>query len=84
MKLIFASKAWEDYLYWQKEDKDILNRINDLIKDTRRNPFEGIGKPELLKRDLKKTWSRRINREHRLLYKVHSDALEIVQCRYHY
>ena len=73
MKLIFAEKAWEDYLYWQKTDKKILKRINSLIKDIKREPFAGIGKPEPLKHALSGYWSRRINDEHRIVYKVHQD-----------
>ena len=84
MRLIFAEQAWEDYLYWQKNDKKILNRINLLIKDTKRNPFDGIGKPEPLKHALSGYWSRRINDEHRLVYKQSDDSLMIAQCRYHY
>ncbi len=84
MKLIFAQKAWEDYLYWQKTDKKALNRINALIKDIKRNPFEGIGKPERLKHALSGYWSRRINDEHRIVYKIHQDSLLIAQLRYHY
>ena len=84
MKLVFAEKAWEDYLYWQKTDKKILKRINTLIKDITREPFEGIGKPEPLKHALSGYWSRRINDEHRIVYKVQDDALLIAQLRYHY
>lgn len=84
MKLIFAEKAWEDYLYWQKTDKKILKRINALIKDIKREPFEGIGKPEPLKHALSGYWSRRINEEHRIVYKVYDDSLLIAQLRYHY
>jgi toxin YoeB len=84
MKLIFSSKAWDDYLYWQKTDKAQLKRINKLIKEIQRKPFEGIGKPEPLKHNLSGFWSRRINQEHRLVYKVADDALLIAQCRYHY
>lgn len=84
MKLIFSGNAWEDYLYWQKTDQKILRRINSLIQATRRNPFEGIGKPEPLKHALAGYWSRRITDEHRLVYKVAEDALLIAQCRYHY
>ncbi|WP_416397426.1 Txe/YoeB family addiction module toxin [Allohahella sp. A8] len=84
MKLIFSDNAWEDYLYWQKTDKKILNRINKLIKETRREPFEGVGKPEPLKHNLAGYWSRRINEEHRIVYKVTDDALLIAQLRYHY
>ena len=84
MKLIFAEAAWEDYLYWQKTDKKILNRINTLIKDITRSPFEGIGKPEPLKHALSGYWSRRINDEHRIVYKINDDAVLIAQLRYHY
>ncbi len=84
MKLIFAEKAWEDYLYWQKTDKQILKRINMLIKEIQREPFEGIGKPEPLKHALSGYWSRRINDEHRIVYKVNQDSLLIAQLRYHY
>lgn len=84
MKLIFAEKAWEDYLYWQKTDKKMLNRINTLIKDIKRDPFDGIGKPEPLKHALSGYWSRRINDEHRIVYKIHHDSLLLAQFRYHY
>lgn len=84
MKLVFAEMAWEDYLYWQKTDKKILKRINVLIKDITREPFEGIGKPEPLKHALSGYWSRRINDEHRIVYKVQDDSLLIAQLRYHY
>ena len=84
MKLIFAEKAWDDYLYWQKTDKKILKRINTLIKDIKRDPFEGVGKPEPLKHALSGYWSRRINDEHRIIYKVNDESLLIAQLRYHY
>ena len=84
MRLIFAEKAWEDYLYWQKTDKQILKRINALIKEIQREPFEGIGKPEPLKHALSGYWSRRINDEHRIVYKIYQDSLLIAQLRYHY
>ena len=84
MKLIFAEKAWEDYLYWLKTDKKILNRINLLIKNINRDPFEGIGKPEPLKHALSGYWSRRINDEHRIVYKVQAEFILIAQLRYHY
>jgi toxin YoeB len=84
VKLIFAEKAWDDYLYWLKADKKMLNRINNLIKDIKREPFEGIGKPEPLKHALSGYWSRRINDEHRIVYKVHDDSILIAQLRYHY
>jgi len=84
MKLIFSENAWEDYLYWQKTDKKLLNRINKLIKETKREPFDGVGKPEPLKHGLAGYWSRRINDEHRMVYKVTDDALLLAQLRYHY
>ena len=84
MKYIFVDESWEDYLYWQKNDKKILPRINNLIKEIKRNPFEGIGKPEPLKHALSGYWSRRINDEHRIVYKPTSDAILIAQLRYHY
>jgi len=84
MKLIFSTQAWEDYLYWQGTDKKILERINTLIEQTSRNPFKGIGKPEPLKHALAGWWSRRINSEHRMVYRKKDNSLEIVQLRYHY
>jgi toxin YoeB len=84
VKLIFAEHAWSDYLYWQKTDKKILNRINTLIKAIQREPFEGLGKPEPLKHALSGYWSRRINDEHRIVYKVREGSLRIAQLRYHY
>lgn len=84
MKLVFAENAWDDYLYWQKTDKTILKRINALIKDITREPFEGIGKPEPLKHALSGYWSRRINDEHRIVYKIQDNSLFIAQLRYHY
>ena len=84
MTLTWSSHAWADYLYWQKNDKKLLKRINTLIKDILRNPFDGLGDPEPLKHDFSGFWSRRINREHRLVYKVENSTLIIVQCRYHY
>lgn len=84
MKLIFSEHAWEDYLYWQRTDRRILERINKLIKEVQRSPFEGTGKPEPLKHGLSGYWSRRINDEHRIVYKVESDSLLIAQLRYHY
>ncbi len=76
--------AWEDYLYWQKTDKAILRRINTLVRDIQRNPFEGIGKPEPLKYEWSGFWSRRINDEHRLVYTYQDKQIVIAQCRYHY
>jgi len=84
MKLVFSENAWEDYLYWLKTDKKTLDRINKLIKETNRKPFEGIGKPEPLKHSLTGYWSRRINEEDRMVYKATDDALLIAQLRYHY
>jgi len=84
MKIVFASNAWEDYLYWQQQDKQLLRRINLLIKEIQRHPFEGIGKPEPLRHNLTGYWSRRIDSKHRLVYKVEGDELWIVQCRDHY
>ena len=84
MTITFSSKAWENYLFWQKTDKAMLKRINTLSKEIQRNPFEGIGKPEPLKHSLTGYWSRRINDEHRIVYKVSDDRLFIAQVRYHY
>ena len=84
MTLVFSSKAWDDYLYWQKTARAILKRINTLIRDIQRTPFEGIGKPESLKHGLAGYWSRRINDEHRLVYRVTDNQLFIAQLRYHY
>ena len=84
MKVILSETAWEDYLYWQKTDKKLLNRTNELINAIMRTPYEGIGKPEPLKHGLAGYWSRRINDEHRLVYKIQDDSLLIAQCRYHY
>ena len=84
MRLTFSGKSWDEYLYWQKTDKAILKRINALIEDIRREPFKGIGKPESLKHGLSGYWSRRINGEHRLVYKVADDRIMIAQLRYHY
>jgi toxin YoeB len=84
MKLTFSSKAWDNYLFWQKSDKAILKRINTLIKDIQRQPYEGIGKPEPLKHGLSGYWSRRITDEHRIVYKVVGDQIYIAQLRYHY
>ena len=84
MRLIFSAHAWEDYLYWQRTDRKILQRINTLIREIQRTPFEGIGKPEPLKHSLAGYWSRRINDEHRMIYKIEADSLFIAQLRYHY
>jgi toxin YoeB len=84
MKYIFVDESWEDYLYWQQSDKKNLSKINALLKDISRNPFSGIGKPEPLKYKYKGYWSRRINGEHRLIYKVKDDEILIAKCRFHY
>jgi toxin YoeB len=84
MVLTFSENAWEDYLYWQKNDKRMVNKINELIKAIKRTPFEGIGKPEPLKYDLAGFWSRRIDHEHRLVYQIVGDELLVYACRYHY
>ncbi len=84
MKLIFSEKAWKDYLYWQRTDKKTLKRINRLIRDIQRMPYEGIGKPEPLKHGLSGYWSRRITDEHRIVYKAEDSAILIAQLRYHY
>ncbi|MDA2920380.1 Txe/YoeB family addiction module toxin [Desulfobacterota bacterium AH_259_B03_O07] len=84
MKIIFSSHSWEEYLYWQKTDKKILKRINSLIREIQRNPYNGMGKPEPLKYALSGYWSRRINDEHRLVYRVTEDSIFIAQLRYHY
>jgi len=88
MKTAWTVDAWEEYLQWQKEDQKILEAINELIKDIKRDPFKGLGKPEPLKHALQGWWSRRISGEHRLVYRVsgkdEAKQLDIVQCRYHY
>jgi len=84
MRIIFSKNAWEDYTSWQTEDKKILKKINNLIKEIQKSPYEGIGKPEPLKFDLAGLWSRRIDLEHRLVYKIENDDLLIYACRYHY
>ena len=80
----FSGEGWKDYLYWQKQDKKTLKRINTLITETKRRPFEGIGKPEQLKENLSGFWSRRINDANRLVYAFENDHLTIISCRYHY
>ncbi|MBV2186805.1 MAG: Txe/YoeB family addiction module toxin [Rhizobium sp.] len=88
MQLAFTEDAWADYLFWQETDRRMLERINDLLRDTLRHPFSGIGKPEPMKGSLKGFWSRRINLEHRLVYRVidrdGEQVLVVAQCRYHY
>jgi toxin YoeB len=88
MRIVWTPNAWEEYLYWQATDADVVRSINKLIRDIRRDPFKGLGKPEPLKHALQSYWSRRITHEHRLVYRVsgkdESRQVEIVQCRYHY
>ncbi|MBO8093806.1 MAG: Txe/YoeB family addiction module toxin [Prosthecochloris sp.] len=84
MRLIFSDKAWEDYLYWQKTDKQVVKKINQLIKDIKRDPFYGIGKPEPLKHELSGFWSRKITDEHRLVYEFSENSIAIASCRFHY
>jgi toxin YoeB len=84
MKLIFSTKAWDNYLYWQSTDKKMLKRINLLINAIQRTPYEGVGKPEPLKHGLAGYWSRRIDDEHRIVYKYQDSAIYIAQLRYHY
>lgn len=88
MKLVFSERAWEEYLFWQDDDRAILGRVNELIRDTSRSPFVGIGKPEPLSGRLAGWWSRRITKEHRLVYRIRGSggeqALEISSCRFHY
>jgi toxin YoeB len=84
MNIGFSAQAWEDYQYWQQIDKKVVKKINELIKDISRTPYSGIGKPEPLKHALSGFWSRRINDEHRLVYKVDGSTIWVIQCRYHY
>ncbi len=84
MRLIFSDAAWEDYLYWQKQDKRMLERINKLIRETQREPYSGIGKPEPLKHALAGFWSRRVTDEHHMVYRIERNALEIAQLQFHY
>jgi len=84
VKLIFAERAWEDYLHWQATDPKLLSRLNALIKESARTPFQGTGKPEPLRGDLSGWWSRRLTQEHRLVYRPTSEGLLIAQCRYRY
>ena len=84
MKLIWSEQAWDDYLYWQEADKRMVKKLNELIKETRRTPFEGKGKPEPLRHNLAGFWSRRITAEDRFVYSVTDEALLIAACRYHY
>lgn len=84
MKYTFVDESWEDYLYWQKNDKKTLKRINALLKDISRNPFSGLGKPEPLKYKYKGYWSQRIDGEHRLIYRMADEEIQIAKCRFHY
>ena len=84
MPIKFSDLAWEDYLFWQAKDKAVLKRINLLLRDIKRSPFEGIGKPEPLKHQLAGFWSRRIDDEHRLVYAIQDDCILVAQCRHHY
>jgi toxin YoeB len=84
MNILFTDYGWEDYVFWQENDPKMVAKINKLIKDIKRNPADGIGKPERLKNDLSGWYSRRINLEHRLVYKLEKNAIIIAQCRYHY
>ncbi len=84
MKIVFSSQSWNDYLYWQKTDKRMLKRINALIREICRDPYRGAGKPEALRHALAGYWSRRINEDHRLVYKIEGDSVLIAQVRYHY
>ncbi len=84
MYITFNDTSWNEYLFWQKNDKQKLNKINDLLKDIIRSPYEGIGKPEALKYKYEGYWSRRIDEEHRLIYKVEQDEIIIYKCRFHY
>jgi toxin YoeB len=84
MKYVFVDESWEDYLYWQKTDKKMLSKINDLLKEISRTPFSGIGKPEPLKHKYKGYWSRRIDNEHQLIYQVKEDEVWIAKCRFNY
>jgi len=84
MRIVFSKISWEDYTSWLNEDKKMLKKINNLIKDIQKNPYKGIGKPEPLKYDLSGYWSRRIDREHRLVYQVDENEIRIYSCKYHY
>lgn len=84
MRILWEDRAWEEYIYWQNQDKKTLRKINALIKDIKRSPFDGIGKPEPLKENLSGYWSRRINDVDRLIYKVEENDIYIIACRYHY
>lgn len=84
MKLIFGEQSWSDYVYWQSTDKRTLKKVNALLQDIKRNPFDGLGKPEPLKHEMAGTWSSRITQEHRLVYEIFEESILVVSCRYHY
>ena len=84
MRVVFSTRGWDDYRWWQQQDRKVLRRINQLIQDAARHGNEGIGKPEPLKHGFQGYWSRRINDEHRLVYKIVEDEIRIAACRYHY
>lgn len=84
MNILFTDEAWEDYLYWQQYDKKLVKKINSLSKEMKRTPFEGTGKPEPLKHEMQGCWSRRVNQEHRIVYEVFDEQINIIACRYHY
>lgn len=84
MRITFSKNSWEDYISWQKEDKNILKKINQLIKEIQRTPYQGLGNPEPLKYELTGFWSRRIDHEHRLVYQIFEHELLIYSCKYHY
>jgi toxin YoeB len=84
MEVVFLDDAWEQYMYWQTEDRKTLRKVNMLINEIKRTPFEGTGKPEPLKHDLQGYWSRRIDSQNRLIYRIHNDQLKILACRFHY
>ena len=84
MRLIWSDRSWDEYVSWQIQDKKILKKINSLIKDIKRDPYNGIGKPELLKHELSGCWSRRISDEHRLVYEITDHSIFIISCKYHY
>ncbi len=84
MNLEFTPESWDDYRYWQKNDKKLLRRVNELIKEIQRAPFEGIGKPEPLKYNIQGCWSRRLDQEHRIVYEIEDEVIRIISCRFHY
>ena len=84
MNIAFTDDSWNDYIYWQQTDRHMLKKINQLIKDIKRSPFDGLGKPEPLKHGLSGCWSRRITDEHRLVYEVTEYNIVLISCRYHY